>query len=675
MTYHNSEDKKCYFPPLLSNGDIAFDPDAEGAIGYTVFDYREKGVSAFDGIVVRTARRSALCDGLQATLFPFGKWTFGEGTALKEWSQTLVCEKGFFESDCAYEDGAKIHSQGFIHPAIAVYALRKRFENIQENARFSYDVTLCGYDEQISKYMRVLYAERRGDVCAIGFTMYGMEVFCGEVQAFVDKDFEVTPLENGVRISFDAMPMEEVSFYYMLADDKDGANFNEILKGYKQKIDACGFAGLLAECEAHYREFFDMGYVKTSDDMLNRIYKTSLYGIKCNTTPYSIAVGLNNGSWDGRFFGFDEFTSFSALLGANRLSLAKRVPQYRLTCLTQAIGRASDCHRNADTEDMARYHWEAGESGTRELAPDGNWIDHVFHIPKIGIAAFRYYEYSADVDFLKECYPMIRACAKFFTKHMVYRDGDKLYIGKCTDLERLGSSVENPFMTACGAIKLLRCLVKAAEILRVDEAYAKECAYTAQKLYENLPIENEMYVPHLYCKQKSIAVFAGKFPFDVLDDGDEKMLRAWEDFEKNGAAYGNMYPTGNGISPWYAGWKAVAYARAKQTEAAYHSLKQAYRSVGVFDEMFEINETHCRMRPWFSTAAGIFVTAVNEMLLQSDGRTIHILPAFPHNEDVSFSLAAVGGVTVEADVRSGKLQKILVLKNGQDVTDQFEIKF
>ncbi len=676
MIYHNSENKKYYFPPLLSNGKISFAPDSEGMLGYSSIEYRNKGVTAFDGMVVRSARRTALCNTLQARLFPFGKFTFYEGSPLEDWSQSLEVERGIFESDCLYEDGTEIHSKGFIHPELNIYALQKVFKNTSGKKRFSYDVTLSGYDKDISEYMSVLYTKMKEDVCCIGFKMYGMDVLCGEIHIFVDKDFNATSIENGVRISFDADDGETVSFFYYLEDDLNGVDFSNVLKIYKQRIDMSGFSGLIAECEQHYKEFYDLGYVETSDEKLNSIYKTALYGVKCNTTNYSISVGFNNGCWDGSFFAFDEYTSYLGLLGANRLQLAKRVPTYRLNnCLEKAISRASDCHRNAATEDMAQFHWRTGEIDRFELSPDGNWLDHIFHIPLVGLGAFEFFEYTQDKEFLIDCYKMIRACSKFITKKMVYKDGDSLYIGKCTDLERLGSAVQNPFMTACGAIRLLQCCSKAARILDVDEEYAKECEYIASKLYESLPIEDNMYVPHLKCNQKSIAVFAGKFPFNVLEDKDEKMLMAWEDFEVNGAAYGNMYPVGNGMSPWYACWKAVAYARAKNTDKAYKSLKQAYNSVGVFDEMFEINEPIDCRRPWFATAAGIFVVAVNELLLQSDGNVFSILPAFPHSIDVSFKLAAKGGVTVEATVKDGKLKKAIVLRNGIDVTDQFIIKF
>jgi len=346
MTYHSRENRKSYFPPMLSNGDISFAPDKEGMLGYAAADYQQDGMIAFDGIVVRSARRSALCHSLQARLFPFGKFTFCEGSKISEWSQSLVKEKGFFESSCLYESGTEIVSRGFIHPELNIYALEKTFVRTNGKKRFAYDIALCGYNEEISRYMRVLYTGQQEDIGVIGFEMYGMEVFRGEIHVCVDAKCMITATDHGIRIMFEAAEGDKVSFYYYLEDDMGGCDYAARLKGYKSKIDMSGFSGMLEECSAHYRDFYHPGFVRTSDDMLNRIYNTSLYSIKCNTTKYSIAVGFNNGSWDGRFFAFDEYTSYLGLLGSNRLELARRVPSYRLKrCLDSAITRASDCQK------------------------------------------------------------------------------------------------------------------------------------------------------------------------------------------------------------------------------------------------------------------------------------------------------------------------------------------
>ena len=233
--YQSHENRTCYFPPLLSNGEISFAPDAEGMIGYTMKDYAEKGVTSFDGIVVRSARRSGLCNNLGARLFPFGKFTFSEGAKLTSWNQSLTIEGGFFESNCQYEDGAGIDSQGFIHPDKNIYALRKTFTGISGTKKVSYDVTLCGYNENISEYMNVLYTKKQDGVGCIGFKMYGMSVFTGEIHAFVDTDFTVEPIENGIRLWFEVKDGETVSFYYCLEDNLGGVDFSKVL-GYKSVI-------------------------------------------------------------------------------------------------------------------------------------------------------------------------------------------------------------------------------------------------------------------------------------------------------------------------------------------------------------------------------------------------------------------------------------------------------
>ena len=55
--------------------------------------------------------------------------------------------------------------------------------------------------------------------------------------------------------------------------------------------------------------------------------------------------------------------------------------------------------------------------------------------------------YTGDKKFLKEtAYPVMKECALFLLSHMVYNNGGRITIGKCTDIERLGPAVENAFL-------------------------------------------------------------------------------------------------------------------------------------------------------------------------------------------------------------------------------------
>ena len=69
----------------------------------------------------------------------------------------------------------------------------------------------------------------------------------------------------------------------------------------------------------------------------------------------------------------------------------------------------------------------------------------------------------------------------------------------------------------------------------------------------------------------------------------------------------------------------------------------------------------------FFTACGVLSSALCEMLLQSDGENIYLLPAYPaENRIVSFRLAAKGGASVEAEIKNGELKKLkITAKSGK----------
>jgi hypothetical protein len=67
---------------------------------------------------------------------------------------------------------------------------------------------------------------------------------------------------------------------------------------------------------------------------------------------------------------------------------------------------------------------------------------------------------------------------------------------------------------------------------------------------------------------------------------------------------------------------------------------------------------------------------LQEMLLQTDGKKIFLLPAWPRDQDVHFKLHAPYNTTVEAAVINGKLQSLIVIpeERKKDVIDLFSSK-
>lgn len=660
MVYQSTEERACYFPPILGNGEISLSPDCEGGTAYEKKDFPAIDVAP-SGCIFRAGRRlPILPNRTPAKILSFGTLGFDRGVKPDVWQQELISEKGIVESQCHYPDGATVASTAFIHPHCNLYALEKRFSGPMGTARFTY--TLGGYDADSDRAFSSVRIRKIKNGAKLSFVLQGQDVYTGEVLLWTEQPAQVDVHGRTVILTCQDDAQDRFTLYLCLEDDLYGQAPEKINHGVRLDAARKGFSGLRLETEKEWAAYFAQGFVETGDREADAIYHTCLYHLKCWTTRWSIPVGLNDCSWDGKFFAFDEYYSYLGLLGANRTELARHVPAFRLeVCLEKAIQRASKLG-----EDEARYRWETNEYGD-EVGLPGFWYEHIFHIALIALGAFEYYEHTQDRPFLEKCYPMIRACAQFYTRHMLYQDANgRIYLGKCTDLERLGSSVENPFFSACGVIKTLETLSKAAEILDVDPAYRAECREKAAKLRESLPHEEGRYVPYAGCTQKSIAVFAGKFPFDVLANDDPLQAAAWEDFIANEGEYGNMYKVGRQVSPWYACWKAEGFARIGHGEEAYASLCQAYASTGVFHEMFEINEPGKIYRPWFTTAAGIFLSSVNEMLLQGDGNTLNLLPAWPClPERLAFRLSAKGGAIVDFAIEAGKVKKLdIVMRPG-----------
>ena len=61
----------------------------------------------------------------------------------------------------------------------------------------------------------------------------------------------------------------------------------------------------------------------------------------------------------------------------------------------------------------------------------------------------------------------------------------------------------------------------------------------------------------------------------------------------------------------------------------------------------------------------VLLKAVQAMLLQTDGRKIHVLPAWPKDWDVEFKLHAPYNTTVEATLQRGRLVRIDVQPPGR----------
>jgi hypothetical protein len=381
------------------------------------------------------------------------------------------------------------------------------------------------------------------------------------------------------------------------------------------------------------------------------------YQLKCCTTKWSIPPGIPPSHWSAGIFAFDEMYAVQGLLSAGHFDEARRASDYRRRTLGQATGRTQG--------GGARWVWISMEMNPDDCAKSNFWMEHVFHMSAAARTCRLVASYLDDEEYLRaKAYPVIRECARFFRLQCIYDmpDGSS-FIGKCTDLERLGAGRERPFMTTCGAIDTLRSAADAADRLGVDAKDAADWRATADRLLKSLPAKAGRFVPAADRPDVvSMGTLAGYFPFPIFPKGHKEQTAAVNFYLAQGTRAGNMYKMGKKICPWYAGTMTMAALRAGEGERVLSFIKEAAKSAGAWGEYWEINEPGvAECRPWFMTAAGNCLYAINSMLLMEADGECRIGAGVPNEwRDWSFRLPAESGYEVDFAMKGGKIVRLVV---------------
>lgn len=657
-----SDAKEEYHPPLAGNGQLSFLVDFQGV-------QFQKAWRQMVPTIWWAGRRY---DTPHRELVPFGHFeqalTQG-GEPLNEplsWQQTLDVKDACITSICKYEHNISVASEVFVHADMNVIAISKQFP---EDSRLGYTFKyILSRPDDALPPRRMTWSGRTDPSGAIeiAYQVDGQYSYEGIILILSDQPAQPVIANNCFSLHFDHVS-PSISCFIIMVDNlmisdyrSEAARIRHLIE-QDQRSGKAGRDDLTKTHTAAWHAFWAESALDLPEKDIESVYQTAQYHLRCIATPWSIPVAIANTHWHGRYFGFDEHFGFMGLLTSNHLDLARRVPEFRFQGLERAYTRASRYGKTI-FNGGARYPWETVETG-EEAAPSGFWLDHIFHMAHIALSSWHYYQFSNDLNFLRsKGYPVIKACAAFFLFQSVYTVADgRTIIGRCTDLERLGSAVENAYMTTCSAIATLQAAAQAAGLLDLDPEQARQWQDAAVKLREHLPHDGTQYIPFPGCDQKSVAVLSGLFPYGVIPPDDSRQHRAILDFCADESAFGNMYPVGKSVCTWYAAWKAIVFARLSDGGRAYAATRQGADTAGCFSEIYEINEPAVSIKPWFSTAAGTFLQGVNEMLLQADDKTIRIAPAVPeHWRTFSFRLPCSGGCLVDVAVVDGCLTRLVI---------------
>ena len=648
ITCRKSANRRDYAPPLISNGELSVTLDYSGVqTKESVPAYVPDKVTYPIPEILMAGRRYAGSEWGRG-LITYGFLSQDGVGEITDWEQSLSHETASIITKTVFDD-VTITTEAFVAFGSNILALRKTFS---EDCFYTLTYNLSD-PRKGGEVPYEFSAKIEEDEIVVDYSVEGRIDFRGRTRFVCSGGMK--PVIDGNKFSFTgfAKKGEPIDFFLIFSD-----NVRENDTG------AVTWDTLCAEHLKAVKEYDSDGFAEIGDELIDNAYRTAAYHLRCVATPWGIPTGVFRTHWNSVYFAFDEFYMLDALLSSNHLERAKRSVDFRANGLGVGLRRAAYMERFPE-KPQARYPWHSDEDG-REISSPGYYNDHIFHMANIAIGAWEYYLHSGDLEYLRiKLYPVIRACAGYYHFNMVYRLNDngqcKTVIGHCTDLERLGPSIMNAYMTTCSAIKLFRIFKKASELVGLDWELAGECAKEAEELYEGLPTDGEKYVAYPGYTGASVAVMTGTYPYLVHDGYNEKEHKAVIDYIERELTYGNMYATGKRICSWYSLWKAIYFIRQRKADEAYDSVLQSISESGAFFEMFEINEEDVSIKPWFSTASAYVVTAVDEMLLQDRDGVICLLPCVPEKiRDVRFRLSAHGGVTVGLEMVGGVVKKLEV---------------